>query len=204
MDQVKIGKFISERRKAQGLTQMELAERLSVTDRAVSKWENGRSMPDSSIMLALCKELSISVNDLLCGEVVTVENYNEEMEKNLMEALRQKEQADKSLLFMEVLIGCVCVAILLLCTVFAGVLPLEEWQRSLLVLGGVVPLLAVTPFLLRIEQKAGYYECKECGHKYVPSFKAVLLASHIGRTRRMRCPCCNKKSWQKKVLSKDN
>ena len=74
MDQIKIGRFIAERRKINNLTQAELAERLSITDRAVSKWENGRSMPDSSIMLALCKELKISVNDLLNVEVVSVEN----------------------------------------------------------------------------------------------------------------------------------
>ena len=74
MDQIKIGKFIAERRKIKGLTQMQLAEAMSVTDRAVSKWETGNSMPDSSIMLDLCEILGITVNDLLSGEVVTVEN----------------------------------------------------------------------------------------------------------------------------------
>ena len=62
MDQLKIGKFISERRKAQGMTQMQLAENLGITDRAVSKWETGRSLPDASIMLDLCAVLGISVN----------------------------------------------------------------------------------------------------------------------------------------------
>ena len=97
MDQLKIGKFIAERRKACGLTQAQLAERLNITDRAVSKWETGRSMPDSSIMLELCKELKISVNDLLSGEVVTVDNYDKNMEKNLLEIVKQKEESDKNL-----------------------------------------------------------------------------------------------------------
>ena len=98
MNQIKIGKFIAERRKAINLTQMQLAEKLNITDRAVSKWENGKSMPDSSIMLDLCDLLKINVNDLLCGEVVTMDNYNKELENNLLEMIREKEPADKRLL----------------------------------------------------------------------------------------------------------
>ncbi|MBQ5883335.1 MAG: helix-turn-helix transcriptional regulator, partial [Clostridia bacterium] len=77
MDQVKIGEFIRECRNKNNLTQMQLAEKLGITDRAISKWENGRAMPDSSLMLDLCKELKITVNDLLSGEVVSMNNYNE-------------------------------------------------------------------------------------------------------------------------------
>ena len=77
MDQIKIGKFIAECRKKQNLTQSQLAGILHVTDRAVSKWETGRSMPDSSIMLQLCAILKISVNDLLNGEITNTENYYE-------------------------------------------------------------------------------------------------------------------------------
>ena len=84
MDQVKIGRFIAERRRNAGLTQIQLAEKLSITDRAVSKWETGRTMPDSAIMLELCAILSISVNDLLCGEVVLVENYNKGNDYDLL------------------------------------------------------------------------------------------------------------------------
>ena len=77
MDQIKIGKFIAELRKENKLTQAQLAEMLCITDRAVSKWENGRSMPDSAIMLELCGILKISVNELLRGEKNTMENSNE-------------------------------------------------------------------------------------------------------------------------------
>ena len=94
MDQIKIGRFIAERRKKIGLTQMQLAERLNITDRAVAKWENGRSLPDSSIMLELCDILKISVNDLLCGEVVIMDNYKEKLEQNMLEMVKQKEEAD--------------------------------------------------------------------------------------------------------------
>lgn len=203
MDQGKIGRFIAERRKIKGLTQRELAERLLVTDRAVSKWETGRAMPDSSIILDLCKILSISVNDLFCGEVVTMENYDKELEKNLLEMKKQKEDADRRLLHIEIVVGIISVAFLLALDIFAAYLPIEDWQRIVLVVIGFIPILVATPFMLRIEQVAGYYECRACGHKYVPTYKAVNLAPHMGRTRKMRCPKCGKKSWQKKVLSKD-
>lgn len=85
MNQIKIGKFIAKCRKKNNLTQMQLAEKLNITDRAISKWENGKGMPDSSIMLDLCNELKISVNELLCGELIEMNNYNEVAEKMLLE-----------------------------------------------------------------------------------------------------------------------
>ena len=105
MDQIKIGKFISECRKKVNLTQMQLAEKLNITDRAVSKWETGKSIPDSSIMLELCDILKITVNDLLSGEVVTMERYDKEMENNLLEMVKQKEEADRRLLNLEIVLS---------------------------------------------------------------------------------------------------
>lgn len=203
MDQIKIGKFIAQCRKARNLTQMQLAEQLGITDRAVSKWENGKALPDATIMLELCGILGISVNDLLTGEVVTMENYNEKMEKNLLDALEAKQKADKNLLNLEVLVGIMCVAIMLGLTAFASFMELEEWLRVVLILIGLVPFLVALPFLIKIEQTAGYYACAKCGHRYVPTFKSVLWSAHMGRTRKMRCPKCGEKSWQKKVLTKE-
>lgn len=203
MDQAKIGKFIAERRKMANLTQMQLAEKLSITDRAVSKWETGKAMPDSSIMLDLCHVLQISVNDLLCGEVITVDHYNKELENNLLEMIKQKELADKRLLAVEVLIGITAIVVLFALIFVSAFVPMETWLRVVLMILGFVLFLAGCFYALRIEQVAGYYACEACGHRYVPTFKAVTLAQHLGRTRYMRCPNCNKKSWQKKVLSKD-
>ena len=84
MDQIKIGKFISQCRKNKNLTQAQLAEKLNMTNRAISKWETGNGMPDSSIMLQLCNELDITVNELLSGEVLNMKNYDEKAEKNLI------------------------------------------------------------------------------------------------------------------------
>lgn len=202
MDQIKVGNFIAQCRKEKNLTQMQLAEKLGITDRAVSKWETGKSMPDSSIMLDLCNVLEITVNDLLSGEVVTMSNYNEKLEKNLIETLKEKEKADKQLLALEIFIG-VLVSVLLLSLVFvAAFVHMANLLRICLIAIGLVVFIIGVAFALRIEQTAGYYECAECGHKYVPTYSSVLWSMHVNRTRYMRCPKCNKKSWQKKVVSK--
>ena len=203
MDQIKIGKFIAECRKNVGLTQMQLAEKLNVTDRAISKWETGRSLPDSSIMLELCDILKITVNDLLCGEVVTMEDYNKEMENKLVEMVKEKEESDRRLLRMEVVTGVMSLVPLIASIVIANVIPMEEWLASLIVGICVIPLLVATPFMIRIEQTAGYYQCAKCGHKHIPKYGNVFMAMHMGRTRYMKGPVCGRRSWQKKVLTKE-
>jgi len=203
MDQVKIGKFIAERRKKVNLTQVRLAEKLGITDKAISKWERGIAMPDSSIMLELCDILNISVNDLLCGEVVTMDNYNKEMESKLIEMLRQKEEADKRLLKLEIVLVIIAILPFIAAVIIASIMPMEEWKAVLLVGFSLIPLLISNPFAIKIEQKAGCYECSKCGHRYIPRYSNVLLAMHINRTRYMRCPKCGEMSWQKKVISKE-
>ena len=204
MDQAKIGRFIAECRKKNDLTQVQLAEKLNITDRAVSKWENGKAMPDSSIMLDLCNVLKISVNDLLSGEAVEVDNYNEKLENNLLEMVRQKEESDKRLLSLEILIGVFSLIILFGFIFTATFVQMVDWLRICLVVVGFIVCVVGIMYALKIEQTAGYYECAKCHHRYVPTFSSVLWAAHINRTRYMRCPKCNKKSWNKKVLSKDN
>lgn len=203
MDQIKIGKFIAERRKLNNMTQMQLAEKLGVTDRAVSKWENGRAMPDTAIMLDLCCALNISVNDLLLGEVTNMENYNEKNEKLLLEITKEKEEADRRLLAMEWVIGGLSVFILLASCLLAAYLPIDEWIRIVIIAVGSVVCIVGFLFAMRLEQVAGYYECRNCGHRYVPTYKAMTFAMHYGRTRYLKCPECHKRSWSKKVISKE-
>ena len=202
MDQIKIGKFISDLRKEKGLTQAQLSEKLGITDRAVSKWETGRSMPDASIMLELCEILGISVNELLSGEVLEMNSYNEKVEKNLLEIVKQKEEADKRLLKMEIVIGLLISIVFFVLIFIASFAEIEDRLRVILIITGFIPFIIMVPFALRIEQKAGYYECQKCHHKYIPTFSSVLWAMHINRTRYMKCPKCGKYSWQRKTISK--
>jgi len=202
MDQVKIGKFISECRKKNNLTQAELAEKLDITDRAVSKWENGKSMPDSGIMIDLCNELKISVNELLSGEVVEMKDYNVKAEENLLELKKQKEETDKRLLNMEIIFGILVLIFFLFLTGLAAYADMNDNLRMYIIVSSTIFIVLFAFVALRIEQVAGYYECGNCHHKYIPTYSKVLWAPHFGRTRWMRCPECKKKSWNKKVLSK--
>ena len=202
MDQIKIGKFIAECRKKNNLTQMQLAEKLNITDRAISKWENGKGMPDSSIMLDLCKELRISVNELLSGEVIKMDAYNEKLEQNLIDMVKQKEESDKRLLTMEIVIGVLISIVFFVLILIASFGEMEDWLRVALIITGFIPFMIMVPFAIRIEQIAGYYECQKCHHKYIPTYSSVLWAMHMNRTRYMKCPKCNQRSWQRKVISK--
>lgn len=202
MDQEKIGRFIAERRKSKKLTQIQLAEKLNITDRAVSKWETGKSMPDSSIMPQLCQILNISVNDLFNGEVIVMENYKEKTEQLLLEMSKQKEETDTKLLKMEIFIGYLSSATFMVLIFVASFIEMPVWVRICLITLGLILFIAGVVQCLKIEQTAGYYECAECSHRYVPSFKSILFTPHINRTRRMRCPKCGKKSWNKKVTKK--
>lgn len=203
MDLQKIGNFIAEKRKEQNLTQLGLAEKLNITDRAVSKWERGKSLPDASIMLELCAILNITLNDLLCGEVVLMDNYDEKREENLIEAIKQKQMADKLLLRLELAVGVACLTVFIALTIIALILDVEEWLKTVIILIGLAPLVILAPFMINIEQKAGYYKCEKCGNVYVPNYSNVFFAMHVGRTRFMKCPKCGKWSWNKKQIEKE-
>ena len=202
MDQIKIGKFIQEKRKEKRLTQSELAEKINVSDRAVSKWENGNCIPDVSNIQELCKILNITINDLFSGCVVDMKDNEKKLEENLLEMIRIKEQRDRELLILEIFIGVLVSIIMFLCIMIASFVQMEDWIRIVLIVFGIIPFAIGISYAIRIEQIAGYYECSNCNYKYIPSYKNVLFSMHVNRTRKMKCPNCNKKSWHKKVISK--
>ena len=203
MDQIKIGRFIAERRKLQGLTQAQLAEKLNITDRAVSKWETGRSLPDATLMLALCEILGISVNELLSGEKVTMENNQEKNEQLLLEMAKEIERKNKTIWSAMWIIMTVSILAL-----FAGIfaaaffVPEGPWQL-VVILAVVVAFLIPCFYALKLEVSVGAYKCKNCGAEIVPTYKEALGAMHMGTTRYLNCPKCNKRTWCKKVIRKD-
>lgn len=203
MDQINIGKFIAQCRKKQGMTQAALAEKLGISDRAVSKWETGKSLPDSGIMLELCGLLNINVNELLSGVKIMEAFYDKHAEENMVALRKEIEEKNRLLLRMEVWIGGPATVVgLILCAV-AAYCPLPEWTRALLIACALSVILATAFIAVGIEQKAGFYECRNCGHRYVPTYWQTNLAMHVGRTRYMKCPRCSARSWQKKVLSNE-
>jgi len=202
MDQIKIGKFISFMRKEKNMTQSELAEKLNITDRAISKWENGVCLPDANNIPDLCKILDITINDLFSGEVVDMKDNEKKLEKNLLEITRMKEQRDKELLSLEIFIGVMISIIMLACIFVASFVPMQDWLRIVLIVVGIIPFAIGIFYAIRIEQIAGYYECSCCHYKYMPTYRSVLFSMHINRTRKLQCPKCSKKTWHKKVITK--
>ncbi|MBR4801019.1 MAG: helix-turn-helix transcriptional regulator [Clostridia bacterium] len=200
MDQIKIGKFLQERRKECGLTQSELAEKLYVSDRAISKWENGNCLPDADHMVELCDILGITINDLFMGEVMPKDFVNTELEASLVAMTKLKQQADKRLLGIEIVLGVFSTVLLFTGILIAGLVAMPLWARILVGVGAWILFFVGIAFAIRIEQKAGYYQCPDCGHKYVPNYSSVLFAMHVNRTRYMKCPHCGKHGWHKKVI----
>ena len=208
MNQEKIGKFIASCRKKQKLTQEQLAEKLGITYKAVSKWETGKGLPDASIMKDLCNNLKITVNELLSGELINKEDYNKRAEEYMLEIYRQKEEGDRRLLKLEKIVGFLFVTyfifILLTMNYLVEKNIISENMFLFIVIISLVYIVVMGSVLLKVEQIAGYYECGKCHNKYIPTYKSVNLAPHLGRTRYMKCPKCGKKSWNRKVLSGGN
>ena len=200
MDQIKIGKFIAECRKKNKLTQMQLAEKLNITDRAISKWENGKTMPDSSIMLDLCNELKISVNELLSGEMISMENKSEKQEQILLDMAKQVEQKNKIIwTSMWVIMGVSMIALFVGICIAAFLIP-EGIGQLITILGICIVFLIPCFYALKLEVSVGAYKCKNCGNEIIPTYSEALWAMHRGTTRYLKCPKCNKRTWCKKII----
>ena len=204
MDLIKIGKFIADCRKNKKLTQEQLAEKLSITDRAVSKWERGLSLPDADKMLELCNILGINVNELLNGEKIDMENYKKKMEELLLEIAKQDEIKNKKLILnMWVLTVSACLFYIGIVTLAA--LTLEDGP----VLGAVICistllLVCICFYGFKLEVDAGYYECKHCHHIFEEkNYLKLLVSPHIGTSRYQKCPKCGKRSMTKKVMKRE-
>ena len=202
MDQLKIGKFIAECRKQKGLTQMQLSEKLGITDKAISKWERGISMPDASIMLEVCGILGISVNELLSGEKINMENNDKKNEQLLLDMAKELERKNKTIWnAMWVIMTVSLIGLIGGLALIAFFIPEGPWM--------IVAILALCAlflipcfYALKLEVSVGAYKCKNCGHEIVPTYAQALNAMHRGTTRYLKCPKCNKRTWCKKVIKK--
>ena len=202
MDQIKIGRFIAARRKSVNLTQLQLADKLGITDKAISKWERGITMPDTSIMLELCDILGISVNELLSGEKINMENNNQKNEQLLLDMAKELEQKTKTIWSSMWAIMIVSITALLAGILIAAfAIPEGPWQL-VAILGVCVVFLIPCFYALKLEVSVGAYKCKNCGHEIVPTYMQALNAMHMGTTRYLKCPKCSKRTWCKKVLKK--
>ena len=202
MDQLKIGKFIAKCRKDKKLTQSKLAEMLGITDRAISKWETGNGMPDSSIMLELCEILEITVNELLSGEKIDVENKDKKLNENLIIQKKQIEILNRQAIRAEYIISFFLVSLILAVIFITKNIKMPTIALVITWSIVVISFILTVIFSLKLELDAGCYECGKCGNLHKSTFKDVFFAMHMGTTRYLKCPKCNKYSWSKKVLDK--
>ena len=202
MDQLKIGKFIAECRKQKNLTQMQLAEKLGITDKAISKWERSIAMPDTSIMLELCDILGISVNELLSGEKISMENNNQKNEQLLLDMAKELEKKNKTIWnAMWIIMTVSILGLIGGLAIIAFFMPEGPWML-VAILSLCVVFLIPCFYALKLEVSVGAYKCKNCGYEIVPTYKQALNAMHRGTTRYLKCPKCKKRTWCKKVIKK--
>ena len=200
MDLIKIGRFIADCRKEKKITQEQLAEKLYVTDRAVSKWERGLSLPDADKMLELCNILGISVNELLNGEKIMKEDYEKKTEELLVELAKKEEEKDKQL-FANMWVLLISTFIFYVTILILGAITLGEGvPYGIITVVSTIIFVCVCFYALKIEVNVGYYECRKCYHKFKPSYLAALIAPHLHTTRYLKCPKCGERTMAKKVL----
>ena len=160
-------------------------------------------MPDSSIMLELCNELKITVTDLLNGEVVTMKNNinNETLLLDMTKVIEQKNKIIWTSMWT--------IMIVSMTALFAGIMisafliPEGVWQL-VTILGICIVFLIPCFYALKLEVSVGAYKCKNCGYEIVPTYSEVLWAMHMGTTRYLKCPKCEKRTWCKKIINKEN
>ena len=204
MDQVKIGKFISDERKAKGYTQKQLSELLGISDKTISKWECGNGFPEASLLLPLCNELEITVNELLTGERISQQNYKKKAEENMVNMIREKEE-NKQKILLTTIIGVIStitfVTLLLVVCFYTDVITLP--------IKIVLMIIALSVFCVGLyvamwgDRKIGYFKCRNCNELFTPTFMQYNMGMHIVSTRYLKCPHCKTRTWCKKVMTKE-
>ena len=200
MDQQKIGRFIAQMRKEKSLTQRELADTLCISDKTVSKWENGKGMPEVSLMMPLCEALDITANELLSGERLSQDDYIRKAEENIMTLVKEREESKKKIMLSAIVAVITIIGGTALVTV-SGVFEMELWARILLIGLGLVVIFGGLFVAAALEMEAGTFECRHCKHRFVPTAGAYIAGPHSLTTRYLKCPECGKKSYCKRRLT---
>lgn len=204
LDQQRTGRFIQQLRKELGLTQRQLAEKLMISDKTVSKWETGGGLPEISLLMPLCRELGINVNELLSGQRLSTADYQRKAEENIMSLMKEREENVRKIK-LSVFTGVSCTATLvllvLLVSFYAQVISLPV---KLVVIGFACVQFAVGLCVtMSMDREAGYFKCAACGETFKPSWRAYVMGPHTITRRWLRCPRCRKVTACRHVMSKE-
>lgn len=201
MDQIKTGGFIAKERKSKGYTQRQLADILGISDKTISKWECGNGFPDVSLLLPLCKELGISVNELLTGERVSKDEYHKKAEENMVNLVKEAQESKKKIILSAIVVGVVIVAALSL-FIISGALVMETWLRFILMGIGMCIIITGISIACILDRDAGAFECPKCHERFVPEMRAYVMGPHTFTKRKLHCPKCGSTEYCKHVLTK--
>lgn len=201
MDQIKIGKFIADERKRKGYTQKQLSEKLDISDKTISKWERGNGFPEVSLLLPLCNELEITVNELLSGERVSEDDYRKKAEENMVNLVKEAQESKKKIILSTMVAGLSVVAAVPLVMV-AGMLEMETWLQILLIVISLTIIGMGVSIACILDREAGAFECPECNNRFVPDMKSYVMGLHTITKRKLVCPHCGTHRYCKKVLTK--
>ena len=202
MDQIQIGKFIAEERKRKNYTQRQLADILGISDKTISKWERGNGFPEVSLLLPLCNELEITVNELLSGVRLQEVDYKKKAEEIMVTLVKEAQESKKKIILsamVSVLLVVAAVPLFLL----AGLLELDVWVRGRLIGIGMFVIVLGIVIACILDREAGAFECPECKERFVPDMKAYVMAPHSITTRKLKCPKCGARKYCKQVLTKE-
>jgi transcriptional regulator with XRE-family HTH domain len=201
MNQVKIGKFIATQRKSKSYTQKQLADVLGISDKTVSKWECGKGFPEVSLLLPLCNELGISVNELLSGERVSDDDYQKKAEENMVNLVKEAQESKKKIMLSVMVTVLMLIAVVTI-NVVVYVFAMEVWQRAVLIGISILILVLGISIACILDRDAGAFECPECHERFVPDMKTYMMSTHTVTTRRLKCPKCGKTKYCKHVMTK--
>ena len=187
-------------RKEQGLTQRQLADKLLISDKTISKWECGNGMPEVSLMLPLCESLGINLNELFSGEKLTDADYKKKAEENIMNLVKEKSESKKKIILSVIVMVITFMSgVVLIMT--SGLLEMPIWFRIHLIVTGAIAIIGGILVATMLDMDAGTYECRKCGERFVPSTRAYIAGMHTPTKRRLKCPHCGEISFCKKRLT---
>lgn len=201
MDQIKIGGFIAEERKRKGYTQKILSEKLGISDKTISKWERGNGFPEVSLLIPLCSELDITVNELLSGERVSEEQYRNKAEENMVNLVKEAQENKKKII-LSVMVGILTILAAVPLFMVAGMFDMRTGVRITFIVIGIVVLIIGIAVACIMDREAGAFECPECHERFIPDMKSYIMAAHTLTKRKLICPKCGAHRYCKKVLTK--
>ncbi len=201
MDQIKIGGFIAEERKRKGYTQKILSEKLGISDKTISKWERGNGFPEVSLLIPLCSELDITVNELLSGERVSEEQYRKKAEENMVNLVKEAQENKKKII-LSVMVGILTILAAVPLFMVAGMFDMRTGVRITFIVIGIVVLIIGIAVACIMDREAGAFECPECHERFIPDMKSYIMGAHTLTKRKLICPKCGAHRYCKKVLTK--